>query len=274
MVKGECLLLRRKDNNRLSNYPGTKEAGEYLRNFLKNLLLNFNKEVWYRSIDTDLNQMITECHKFPNYLLPNQNDISSGENLLLKCPFLGDRGIRWYKYEELKQNNVTYTKNKNVFVQEISIINDLMKDHKNLYLLLPYVCHEKEVSYILSLCKLYNFNYLNINKIEVMIETPSACFRISQLIEFGIKKFVIGLNDLTTLMLGSYPRKFHKTIGLHQCCDSIKSIVKNVTNEVIKNQDVKISIAGYFDEEIIATYKNYGFDSFILSSKNILELNC
>lgn len=115
-------------------------------------------------------------------------------------PILGLRGLRrGFKYPELLRI-------------ELSLIAELSRQHRNLHLLMPFVQDADEFARVSDLAAQLGHR----NRIGSMLEIPAALVDASRFAAAGATNLLVGLNDLSCLMLGrergSNDMKLHRAI--------------------------------------------------------------
>ena len=113
-----------------------------------------------------------------------------------------------------------------------------------------------ELKKCIELLKKVNFK----NKFGVMIEIPSAITEIDEFIKLGISNITIGVNDLTTLMLGSYRESEVHDITHPSIVKVIDYIVKKC-----KDNNVSVNVAGTVNKKLKEICANVGVENFIVN---------
>lgn len=223
----------------INEYITTKSCQKYIENYLINICNIFkDKEVWYRFTDLTGNEIAT---------LDGADD-----NVIEKWHFIGTKGVRRHlKYKE-------------TFEQECLAIKNVYAEHKNLGVIIPYIKDIEEYNEIRTIIREVGFE----GKIGIMAEIPSVLLEINDFIDVGVDNITVGLNDLTSLLLGTYRESnYHDKKHL--------VVVKTVMyiQEICRNNKIPFSIAGYLKEEEINFYKNLGVDRITVNYINLPQLN-
>jgi len=95
-----------------------------------------------------------------------------------------------------------YVREPEIFALEIEAIKRVREEHKNLWVMIPFV---RTVNGIATIKKHLEDNGLRSSadfKLWMMVEVPSNIFLIDKFLEVGIDGISIGTNDLTQLILG------------------------------------------------------------------------
>ena len=100
-----------------------------------------------------------------------------------------------------------------------------------------------------------------------MAEIPSAIINLKDFIDLGISNVTIGVNDLTTLVLGTY-----RTSGYHDC--NHKAVLKCIEKcvDLTKNTDVCVSVGGIVNKELMKNCEKMGVDYFIVNYPLLNEI--
>lgn len=233
MIRSEYLCRN------INKYITTSSCQKYIKDYLNKICRIFkDKEVWYRLTD----------------LTSNEIDVLDGcdYNIIEKFHFIGIKGAR------------RYLKFIDTFLIEVNIINQIREKHKNLGIIIPYIKDIQEYKKIKNIIKNAGYN----GKLGIMAEIPSVIFDIDNFIKEGVDNITIGLNDLTSLTLGTYREsEYHdKTHPV------ILNIVRNI-NQKCKENGIVFSIAGYFSEREIEEYRKLNISRITINYVNLPYLD-
>lgn len=222
MIRGENLCI-----NKLQYFP-VKEFREFVTGYLKKVSKQFEgKPVWYRTAD----------------LVPHQINVLEGadEKFEEKQYLLGTRGIR---------RNL---RGKEAFLQELDCFVNASKNAPNLGIIIPFVSRIDEMEAVVNLLR-NKFGYNG--KIGMMLETPASIIRLEDFERLGIDNYTIGLNDLTTLILGADRDKknFYSMNDI-----AVRDMIKYATDKV-HGFGKKITVAGYLSQEVVKSCEELGVD--------------
>ena len=113
------------------------------------------------------------------------------------------------EYEEVEENPMLgyrgvsrYIREPDIFQLEIEAIKEVRRDHKNLWLMIPFVRTVKEMAEAKRLLESHGLRQSADFKLWMMVEVPSNIFLIHSFLDVGIDGISIGSNDLTQLILG------------------------------------------------------------------------
>jgi len=220
MIRGENLCISKMQyflNPNFCNY-----TVEYLSYVAKSF---DNKNVWYRTAD----------------LVPHQINLLDGCDAYLNEDqyLIGNRGIR---------RNLQFY---DTYLLELNSFLKAYQKHNNLGILIPYVSNIEEVKKVKKI--LENIGYKG--KIGIMIEIPSLIFMLDELEELGIDNYTIGVNDLTSNILGAKRDIDAYSINNEAVYKAIEYVTKKV-----HSFGKKVTVAGYLNKEMLDYVKKIGVD--------------
>ena len=223
----------------INEYVTTEKCKAYIKNYLADICNIFDeKEVWYRFTDLTGNEIAT---------LNGADDI-----FIEKWHFIGTKGVR---------RHLSHIK---TFSQECLIIKDVYEKYKNLGVIIPYIKDIEEYKKIKSIIRRVGYE----GKIGIMAEIPSVLLELDSFVKEGVDNITIGLNDLTSLLLGTYREsKYHDKKH-----PTIKKAVMN-TQKTCEANKIPFSIAGYLNKEEIDFYKELGVERITVNYSNLPQLN-
>lgn len=223
MIRGENLCIKK------LQYFTVKEFREYVISYLEKVSKQFEgKPVWYRTAD----------------LVPHQINVLEGadENFNERHFLLGTRGIR---------RNL---RGKKAFLEELNCFINTSKNNPNLGIIIPFVSKVEEMEIVVNLLR-NKFKYKG--KIGMMLETPASIIRLDEFEKLGLENYTIGLNDLTTLILGA-DREKKEIYSMND--KSVKNMVKYATDKV-HSFGKEITVAGYLDKDVVKYCEKLGVDN-------------
>ena len=113
------------------------------------------------------------------------------------------------KYEESEENPMIgyrgasrYIRDREVFQLEVEAIKRVRQEHKNLYVMIPFVRTPEEMAGVKKLMEELGLKQSADFKLWMMVEIPSNVILLNEFIDVGIDGVSIGSNDLTQLTLG------------------------------------------------------------------------
>lgn len=221
MIRGENLCLEE------MKYFPNQDFQKHVKNYLDSTARLFEgRNVWYRTAD----------------LVPHQINLLDGaDKKFIEGQYIvGTRGIR--RNLECKE---TYLKELNIFIEAY-------KNNKNLGILIPFVSKPEEMRIVINILR-NKFKYDG--KIGMMVETPSSVIRLDEFEKLGIDNYTLGMNDLTTLVLGA--DRNSKTYDM--CDKGVLEFVK-IAKDKIHSYGKKITVAGYLTKEFCDCCEEIGVD--------------
>ena len=113
------------------------------------------------------------------------------------------------EYEEVEENPMLgyrgasrYVREPDIFDLEIEAIKRVRQDHKNLWVMIPFVRTVDGMARIKEHLEARGLRSSADFKLWMMVEVPSNIFLIDKFLDVGIDGISIGSNDLTQLILG------------------------------------------------------------------------
>ena len=167
LLRGEFIFRAR------GEYLSVPGALVQLQDYLRRACSAFSEgPVWYRLADLWSDEAKTLAGSPTEPEEPN--------------PILGLRGVR---------RGLTYRAALNA---ELGAVTEIAQRHGNLHLLLPFVQDADEFAAVAAEAANHGWP----NRIGSMVEIPSAVLDARRLVDAGATNLLVGLNDLTSLMLG------------------------------------------------------------------------
>ena len=218
-------------------YITTKTCQQFVRDYVSNVCkLFYPNEVWYRT--TEL--VVPEIN-----LLKGADDIFEEKHYLL-----GTRGIRRaMRYIE-------------TFTLELENLSAVSKEHDNLNVLFPYIYDPKELEVSLEVLNKVKFS----GKYGIMAEIPSTILLLDKFAEQGISNITVGVNDLTSLTLGTFRGEYSD----HTHPAVIKLI--ELANTIGQKFNIPVSVGGYVSLELKCICEKIGIDSLVVHYSALSEV--
>ena len=85
------------------------------------------------------------------------------------------------------------------FHAEAHVVKEVFQTNPNLSLIFPFVNDAEQLKQAITVLRQYGFT----GKVGTMIELPSAYFDLDRILETGISKIVVGMNDLTSFVFAT-----------------------------------------------------------------------
>lgn len=207
----------------------TKDCQDFLKKYLKNICKIYQKqEVWYR---------------FSELTVSEANSLVGTKEILPdNHPLFGIRGLR---------RSLQYL---DEFEAEIKVINDVHCEYDNLAVFFSFVNDSKQLRKAIDiLCK---SGYSG--KVGTIIELPSAYFDLDNILQTGIEKIVIGMNDLTSFVYAAVRDSHWHEMNSEIMMNIIEDVVERA-----KKYEVDVAVAGYLDENIINNLQEKGIKAIV-----------
>ena len=220
MIRGENLCINK------MQYFTKKDFCDYVTKYLDYVSKIFvEKEVWYRTAD----------------LVPHQINLLDGcDKQIDESQYLiGLRGVR---------RDLAFV---STFKMELEAFLKAYKENKNLSLLIPFVSSVSEIKKVKLLLNEMNYD----GKLGIMIEIPSVIFMLEEFNELGIDNYTIGLNDLTSTILGA-----KRDLDIYSINDpAVRKAIIYIVNK-IHQFGKTVTVAGYLNREMLEFVENIGVD--------------
>ena len=168
MIRGEYLLREINQNILLPN------CQQFVKDYLDTIChLYPDEEVWYRFSE------LTNAEA--NYL------DGTKEYFAERHPLFGYRGTR------------RLLACLDEFHDEAHVVTEVYQTNPNLSVIFPFVNDAEQLKQAIRVLRQHGF----IGKVGTMIELPSAYFDLDRILETGISKIVVGMNDLTSFVFAT-----------------------------------------------------------------------
>lgn len=232
MIRGEypCRLI--------DEYFTLESCRAYMYNYIECICKIFDgKEVWYRNAD---------------FIVQEVNVLKGADEILDENDYiLGLRGTR---------RGLRYM---DVFKLELEIIAQLSRKYSNLNILFSFIKDTEELKKCIDILRDLGFE----NKYGIMAEIPAVIIDIKDFVYLGISNITIGVNDLTTLVLGTY-----RTSGYHDC--NHKAVLRCIERCVSATEgtNVSVSVGGVVNRELMDNCEKIGVDYFIVNYSLLNEI--
>jgi len=229
MIRGENLCVNK------MQYFTIPDFCDYVTNYLIYIANVFNnKTVWYRTAD----------------LSPHQIDKLDGSDGSLSDDhyLIGERGIR---------RNLLF---RDTYDKELDAYLRAYQEKNNLGLLIPFVSNIDEIKEVKNILERKNYQ----GKLGIMIEIPSMIFMLDEVNKLGIDYYTIGLNDLTTMILGA-----NRNISAYQKNnEAVLKAINYIVNK-IHSFGKEVTLAGYLSKEVMDPISRINFDAISIHYNEI-----
>ena len=223
MIRGEYLLRELNQNILLAS------CQQFVKDYLDTICsLYSDEEVWYRFAEltnTEANCLEgTKEHFDENHPLFGYR----GTRRLLACP--------------------------NEFQAEANVVTEVYQTNPNLSVIFPFVNDAEQLKQAIRVLREHGFT----GKVGTMIELPSAYFDLDRILETGISKIIVGMNDLTSFIFA--------TVRNSQWHDMESAIMLEMLRQMQDKASMKkidFAVAGYLNASFIQKMNQMGIKCII-----------
>ena len=223
MIRGEYLLRELNQNILLAS------CQQFVKDYLDTICsLYSDEEVWYRFSEltnTEANCLEgTKEHFDENHPLFGYR----GTRRLLACP--------------------------NEFQAEANVVTEVYQTNPNLSVIFPFVNDAEQLKQAIRVLREHGFT----GKVGTMIELPSAYFDLDRILETGISKIIVGMNDLTSFIFA--------TVRNSQWHDMESAIMLEMLRQMQDKASMKkidFAVAGYLNASFIQKMNQMGIKCII-----------
>ena len=223
MIRGEYLLRELNQNILLAS------CQQFVKDYLDTICsLYSDEEVWYRFSEltnTEANCLEgTKEHFDENHPLFGYR----GTRRLLACP--------------------------NEFQAEAHVITEVYQTNPNLSVIFPFVNDAEQLKQAIRVLREYGFT----GKVGTMIELPSAYFDLDRILETGISKIVVGMNDLTSFVFATVRNSQWHDMESPIMLDMLKDM-----QDKARMKKIDFAVAGYLNASFIQKMNQMGIKCII-----------
>ena len=223
MIRGEYLLRELNQNIILAS------CQQFVKDYLETICsLYSDEEVWYRFSE------LTNTEA--NYLEGTKEHFDENH------PLFGYRGIR------------RLLACLDEFQAEANVVTEVYQNNPNLSLIFPFVNDAEQLKQAIRVLRQHGFT----GKVGTMIELPSAYFDLDRIMETGISKIVVGMNDLTSFVFA--------TVRNSQWHDMESPIMLDMLRDMqdkARTKKIDFAVAGYLNASFIQKMNLMGIKCII-----------
>ena len=202
----------------------------------------------------ELNQniLLPNCQQFVKDYLDTICHLYSDEEVWYRerHPLFGYRGIR------------RLLACPDEFQAETNVVTEVFQTNPNLSVIFPFVNDAEQLKQAITVLRQYGFT----GKVGTMIELPSAYFDLDRILEMGISKIVVGMNDLTSFIFA--------TVRNSQWHDMESPIMLDMLRQMqdkARMKKIDFAVAGYLNTSFIQKMNQMGIEC-ILHYSSIPEI--
>ena len=223
MIRGEYLLRELIQNILLPS------CQQFVKDYLLNISsLYSDEEVWYRF--SELTNEEANCLEGTKEYFDERHPLFGyrGTRRLLACP--------------------------DEFQAEAHVVTEIYQTNPNLSVIFPFVNDAEQLKQAITVLRQHGFT----GRIGTMIELPSAYFDLDRILETGISKIVVGMNDLTSFVFA--------TVRNSQWHDMESPIMLDMLRQMQDKARIKkidFAVAGYLNVSFIEKMNQLGIKCII-----------
>ena len=150
----------------------------------------------------------------------------------------------------------------NEFQAEAHVVTEVYQTNPNLSVIFPFVNDADQLKQAIRVLREHGFT----GKVGTMIELPSAYFDLDRILETGISKIIVGMNDLTSFVFA--------TVRNSQWHDMESPIMLDMLRDMqdkARMKKIDFAVAGYLNDSFIQKMNQMGIECIIHYS-SILEI--
>ena len=223
MIRGEYLLRELNQNILLPS------CQQFVKDYLETICsLYSDEEVWYRF--SELTNTEANCFEGTKQHFDERHHLFGyrGTRRLLACP--------------------------DEFQAEAYVVTEVYQNNPNLSIIFPFVNDADQLKQAITVLREHGFT----GKIGTMIELPSAYFDLDSILETGISKIVVGMNDLTSFIFA--------TVRNSQWHDMESPIMLDMLRDMqdkTRMKKIDFAVAGYMNDSFIQKMNQLGIKCII-----------
>ena len=223
MIRGEYLLREFNQNILLPS------CQQFVKDYLETICsLYSDEEVWYRF--SELTNTEANCLEGTKECFDENHPLFGyrGTRRLLACP--------------------------DEFQAEANVVTEVYQINSNLSVIFPFVNDAVQLEQAITVLREYGFT----GKVATMIELPSAYFDLDRILETGISKIVVGMNDLTSFVFA--------TVRNSQWYDMESPIMLDMLRQMqdkARTKKIDFAVAGYLNASFIQKMNLMGIKCII-----------
>lgn len=128
------------------------------------------------------------------------------------------------------------------FHAEANVVTEVYQTNPNLSVIFPFVNDAEQLKQAIRVLRQHGFT----GKVGTMIELPSAYFDLDRILETGISKIVVGMNDLTSFVFATV-RNSH----WHDMESPIMLEMLRQMQDKARAKKIEFAVAGYLNTSFI-----------------------
>ena len=223
MIRGEYLLRELNQNILLPS------CQQFVKAYLDTICsLYSDEEVWYRF--SELTNTEANCLEGTKQYFDEKHSLFGyrGTRRLLACT--------------------------DEFQAEANVVTGVYQTNPNLSVIFPFVNDAEQLKQAITVFRQHGFT----GKVGTMIELPSAYFDLDRILETGISKIIVGMNDLTSFVFA--------TVRNSQWHDMESPIMLDMLRQMqdkARMKKIDFAVAGYLNDSFIQKMNLMGIKCII-----------
>ena len=223
MIRGEYLLRELNQNILLPS------CQQFVKDYLDTICsLYSDEEVWYRF--SELTNTEANCLEGTKQYFDERH------------PLFGYRGTR------------RLLACLNEFQAEANVVTEVYQTNLNLSVIFPFVNDAEQLEQAIRVLRQHGFT----GKIATMIELPSAYFDLDRILETGISKIIVGMNDLTSFVFATVRNSQWHDMESPIMLDMLKQM-----QDKARMKKIDFAVAGYLNASFIQKMNLMGIKCII-----------
>ena len=223
MIRGEYLLRELNQNILLAS------CQQFVKDYLDTICsLYSDEEVWYRF--SELTNTEANCLE------------GTKEHFDKNHPLFGYRGIR------------RLLACSDEFQAEAHVVTEVYQTNPNLSVIFPFVNDADQLKQAIRVLREHGFT----GKVGTMIELPSAYFDLDRILETGISKIIVGMNDLTSFIFATVRNSQWHDIESPIMLDMLRDM-----QDKARAEKIDFAVAGYLNASFIQKMNQMGIECII-----------
>ena len=223
MIRGEYLLRELNQNMLLAS------CQQFVKDYLGTICsLYSDEEVWYRF--SELTNTEANCLEGTKEYFDERHSLFGyrGTRRLLACP--------------------------DEFQAEANVVTEVYQNHPNLSLIFPFVNDADQLKQAITVLRQHGFT----GKMGTMIELPSAYFDLDRILETGISKIVVGMNDLTSFVFATVRNSQWHDMESPMMLDMLRQM-----QDKARAKKIDFAVAGYLNDSFMQKMNLMGIKCII-----------
>lgn len=211
MIRGEYLLRELNQNILLPS------CQQFVKDYLETICsLYSDEEVWYRF--SELTNTEANCLEGTKECFDENH------------PLFGYRGTR------------RLLACLDEFQAEENVVTEVYQTNPNLSVIFPFVNDAVQLEQAITVLRQHGFT----GKVATMIELPSAYFDLDRILEMGISKIVVGMNDLTSFIFATVRNSQWHNMESPIMLDMLRDM-----QDKARMKKIDFAVAGYLNDSFI-----------------------